>query len=746
MKHLYLCFTIIFSFQSQAQNTIFKWAKGIQGNNVKSSNDIKVDAAGNVFIVGTFKGVADFDTDTTMSNLTSAGNDDIFIAKYTNNGNLIWCKRIGGANQDAAVKMALDSTGNIYITGYFNGTVDFNPNAGVNSLTATGGRNTFVCKLDDNGNYIWAKKFSNSYNQAFSLDCDANGNTFITGEFLQTVDFDPGAAILNLTGQGFASDIFIVKLDNQGNLIWVKAIVGDNNEFSTDIKVDENGNVYSCGTFYGTADFDPSAANFNLSSTNSNTTDMFIIKLDLNGNFQWAKSFGDSLDDTGYRLAVDVIGNVHCVGWFYGTINFDQGSSNFSISTDQGNRNGFILKLNANGNFVWANGIIGFGEIVMSDLTLDSLSNIYITGNLIYTADFDFSAATYELYSDGGPDLFIAKYDANGMFHFANNVGGTDPFGYVSAVGNAIALDNNQNIFVTGGFTGTIDFDPSANISNLTSQLPNVNDIMLIKHGPCINSSSFQSLTFCPGNSITVGNNTYSLAGIYTDTLVNSIGCDSIINTNITLYPTYDSTQTIYLCAGDSILIEGNYIDSTSIYVQNIIDTNGCNNSIASYVNVYQPVNTNVTINNSNLVANYPTLAGVTYQWLNCNNNYSPLTGETNQNFTPIANGSYAVIIDNSNCHDTSACYDFVTVDVPNIYDDPGILLYPNPVKDLLIFSFQNNQSNYSSISLYNLNGEIIFTSNFIKGQIDMSQLASGIYVLSYRNSEGVFHHKIIKQ
>jgi hypothetical protein len=188
-------------------------------------------------------------------------------------------------------------------------------------------------------------------------------------------------------------------------------------------------------------------------------------------------------------------------------------------------------------------------------------------------------------------------------------------------------LDNNQNIFVTGGFGGTIDFDPSANVSNLTSQLPNVNDIMMIKYGPCINSSNFQSFTFCPGNSITVGSNTYSLAGIYTDTLVNSIGCDSIINTNITLYPTYDSTQTIYLCVGDSTFIDGNYIDSTSIYVQNIIDTNGCNNSITSYVNVYQPLNTNVTIYNNNLTSNYPPFIGVTYQWLDCNTSFSPIQG-----------------------------------------------------------------------------------------------------------------------
>jgi hypothetical protein len=744
MRQFSFFFFLFFACNCEAQNTIFKWAKGLHGNSFKSSNDIKVDAAGNVFIVGSFKGLADFDPDTTISNLTSAGNDDIFIAKYTNHGNLIWCKRMGGTNQDEAVKMALDTAGNIYITGYFNGTVDFNPNAGINSLTATGGRNTFVCKLDNNGNYLWAKKFSNSYNQAFSLDCDASGNTFITGEFLQTVDFDPGAAILNLTGQGFASDIFIVKLDDQGNLVWVKAIVGDNSEFSTDIKVDQIGNVYSCGYFYGTADFDPSAANFSLSSVKPTTTDMFIAKFDLNGNLLWAKSYGDSLDDFGYRLAIDLAGNVYCVGWFYGAINFDQGVSNFSISTYQGSKNGFILKLDHVGNFVWANGILGFGEIVMNDLTLDSLSNIYITGNLIYTADFDFSATNYDLYSDAGPDLFIAKYDSSGVFHFANNVGDTNPFG-TGAFGNAIALDNNQNIFVTGGFIGTIDFNPSANISNLTSQLPNVNDIMMIKYGPCINSSTFQSFAFCPGNSITVGNNVYSLNGIYTDTLVNSIGCDSIINTNITLYPTYDSTQTIYLCAGDSVLIDGNYIDSTSFYVQNIIDANGCNNSITSYVNLYQPLNTSVTINNNNLLANYPSILGVTYQWLDCNTNFIPLIGETNQTFTPIVNGSYAVIIANSTCADTSDCFDFITVGEMSLNDENLVSISPNPVNEILTISIRSKTPQNAIITIYAADGKVVYANNLTSGMIDLSELSSGIYFVQCSNSSTTFSKRITK-
>lgn len=746
MKYFYIVILIFSHSQINAQTPIFKWAKAMGGIADKTAKDISIDQHNNIYTTGYFKGTVDFDPDSTVLNLSSSGNDDIFITKLNNQGQFIWAKKIGGTNQDKCQAICIDSTGNIYLTGTFAGTVDFNPGAGIANLTAIGGLNSFICKLDSNGNYLWSKKITNGYNEALELAVDPTGNSYITGYFSNTTDFDPNAGVYNLTAQSFAADAFVLKLDNLGNFIWAKAFSGFNDEFGYAIDIDYAGNVFTTGNFYGTVDFDPGINSYNLTSTNVTTTDVFITKLDTDGNFLWAHAFGDSLNDFGYKIEVDSMGNSYTIGSFVDTIDFDPSANNYTIISDQGTTNGFMLKLNPSGNFVWANGIVGFADLNLLDIHLDHINNIYITGTLSNTADFDPGSAIYNLSSNGNYDIIIAKYTNAGGLDWAKNMGGYSPGGIGGGFGSALVTDNLYNVYIAGVFGLTVDFDPSVNVYNLTSIGNIAGDIFTLKLGPCIPSSYTQFFTFCPGPGISVGNNTYYTSGVYIDSLFNATGCDSIVTTNLTVYPIYDSLQTIYLCSDDSLLIGGIFQNTTGVYIDTIIDANGCINTITTTLLVFSPINTYVTVNNNNLSANYPPVTGVTYQWLDCNNNFSPISGETNQNFTPIANGSYAVLIDNSNCQDTSACYDFVTVGLPQINEEYPVLFYPNPVKDLLTYSLQNITSKTCSISLYNLNGEIIFKTNSSKGQINMSQFAPGIYVLSYFNNTGAFHHKLIKE
>jgi hypothetical protein len=737
LKSFLICFFLFISNFSKAQTPIFTWAKAIGGTDFKSSNDIALDKQNNIYTAGQFKGTVDFDPETSVFNLSSFGNDDVFVTKLNNQGQLIWAKKIGGTNKDIAKAIAIDSLGYIYIAGSFTGTADFNPGAGTFNLSAGVYVNSFICKLDSNGIFVWAKKLSNNYNEALDVALDADGNCYFTGYFNYTVDFDPNAGVYNLIAQSFESDAFVLKLDNAGNLIWAKAFSGLNDEYGYGIDVDYAGNVFTTGNFNGTVDFDPSINTYNLTSTNVTTRDIFITKLDTSGNFLWAHSFGDSLDDIGYKIAVDSIGNSYTIGRFYDTIDFDPGIGIYQLITNQGSGNGFILKLNPSGALVWANGIVGLGDVTLLDINLDNINNIYVTGNLAYTADFDPSSATYNLTTNGGYDLIIAKYDNTGSLDWAKNMGGYIP-NSGGASGNGIVTDEFSNVYITGGFSATMDFDPSINVYNLTTVLPNIGDMFVLKLGPCTPSSYTQSFTLCSGSGITVGNNTYYTSGVYIDTLPNATGCDSIINTNITLYPTYDSTQTIYLCAGDSVLIDGNYIDSTCIYVQNIIDANGCNNSITSYVNVYQTLNTNVTINNNNLVANYPPLGGVTYQWIDCNS-LTPIIGETNAVFTPIIDGNYAVLVSNSNCSDTSDCVNFTItgLGLPNI-DKFKATIYPNPTNGIFTIEINNSFSGGSYTFFDNLGRQILKGPLLQKKtMIDINNITRGIYHLKILDNFG---------
>jgi hypothetical protein len=232
-------------------------------------------------LTGSFKGTADFDPSAgTTANLTSPGYEpNIFLAKYDYNGIYLWANSIGGDYDDQGISIALDGSGNAVLTGYFNGTVDFDPSvAGTANLTTTGwGSDVFLAKYNSSGGFEWAKGFGGIANdQGQSLVLDGNDNVLITGNYYGTADFDPATAgIANLTNAGGA-DIFLAKYDALGNYIWAKGIGASGDDYGSDLILDANGKVVVTGSFKGTVDFDPGAGISNLSTGLSGGQHVFI--------------------------------------------------------------------------------------------------------------------------------------------------------------------------------------------------------------------------------------------------------------------------------------------------------------------------------------------------------------------------------------------------------------------------------------------------------------------------------------
>jgi len=458
---------------------------------------------------------------------------------------LDWAKSFGGALAERTSSIAVDHSGNVYVVGGFYGTVDFDPGPGVTSLSTAGNADTdaFISKFDAFGNFVWVKRFGTtaSWEESFAVTTDAVGNVYTTGFFSNTVDFDPGAGVYNLTEQGFGSDdMFISKLDSNGNFIFAKQIGGNGSEIPKGIALDNAGNIYTTGeissaiqgTTILTTDFDPGPGVFPLTSTTGLNGDVFVSKLDNNGNFIWAKNLGGINHDDAKAIAVDGVGNVYITGIFQGTADFDPSANvaNLVNGSPGTYYDIFVCKLDTNANYMWAK---SFGSTNKDDygfgIAVDSSGNVYSTGTFQATVDFDPGAGVANLVG-GYQGNYISKLDSNGNYVWAKTFFGN------GCAGKAITLDNLGNVYTTGYFGGTCDFDPNAGVANLTatggtshlfiSKLDvNGNYVWAKSFGNAINNNYF---TF--GNAITVDSsyNVYT-TGTFRDT-VDFDPCPTILN------------------------------------------------------------------------------------------------------------------------------------------------------------------------------------------------------------------------
>jgi hypothetical protein len=479
-----------------AQDANFLWVKQFGGTGTSGANSMELDASGNIYTIGGFSGTVDFNPGSGIYNLTSIGDHDIFVSKLDSAGNFIWAKQIGGQLYYAEYDLALDDAGNTYITGTFWGMVDFDPGAGIFNLNTIGTHDLFVLKLDSFGNFIWAKQIGGPLGavDGTSISLDDLGNIYTTGYFADTIDFDPGAGTFMLnTDHTWLFSMFVLKLNPSGNFVWAKAMYGPYSGVQSEsISIDRFGNVLTIGQFHDTVDFDPGVGSFTLVPFGSfGLWDAFISKLDSSGNFVWAKQFWGESTQIGFSITTDAFSNVYTTGVFDATTDFDPGLGTFFM-TPTTERNTFISKLDAAGNFVWAKQISGYSH--GNAITLDAENNVYTTGYFDGYTDFDPGSGTSIINEPlTSPDTFIAKYDGSGNFIWVRRFVGAAPS---SNYGASIGVDAFNNIYTTGWFQGTSDFDPSINTFNFTSS----SETNAYIHKMCQGCSAGISEGFLPNN------------------------------------------------------------------------------------------------------------------------------------------------------------------------------------------------------------------------------------------------------
>ncbi|MDB6110649.1 MAG: hypothetical protein JWR69_2399 [Pedosphaera sp.] len=395
------------------------WAKRAGGTADDFGNAIAVDAAGNSYITGYF-----LSTNINFSGtiLTNSGSADVFVAKYNSAGSLVWAQADGGNGYDVGNGIAVDSSGNSYVTGFFYSAIATFGNITLNNSGQSG---VFVVKHDPAGNVLWAKQAGgSSFDVGLAIAADAAGNSYITGNFFSpTATFAAGITLTN----GGQNDVFVAKYDTLGNAVWARQVKGAGDDFGYGIAVDGGSNSYVTGTFSSPV----ATFRAGITLTNSGHNDVFVARYDPAGTTVWARSAVGSSDDYSYAITLDVATNLYLAGDFFST------SATFGgiVLTNAGSHAVFAAKYNNAGTALWAKQAGGTNVESATGVAVDVVGNSYLAGYFTSTnASFDSLVVT----NSGGRDIFLAQIDGDApVLGFTSNAGQlvfswpTNQFGFV---------------------------------------------------------------------------------------------------------------------------------------------------------------------------------------------------------------------------------------------------------------------------------------------------------------------------
>jgi hypothetical protein len=434
-------------------NTGYGWAQNTgRGNHTEGGkgNGIAIDRIGNVYVTGTYNYDSDFGGNKLISNGGPVWSD-IFLAKYRPDGTTEWAKSAGGSRgDDGGEAVTVDSIGNIYVTGYYYRSAD------IGGIILNGaGYNIFLAKYHPDGTVEWAKSAggvsSNTYDIPNRITLDRSGNIFFTGYFYSKTAYFDG---ISITNNGDAA-MFVAKYHGDGSVEWAKSVTGygvQDRNIGVDIATDHFGNAYVIGYFQSIVDFG------GLTLNSIGEEDIFIAKYQPNGIIDWVRQAGGKSYDNGLGIAIDAVDNIYVTGQFSDAASF----SGQVLKAKSANYDIFISKYHPDGSLEWVKSAGGRDWDGGSAITTDPFGRIYVTGFFTDSASFDDN--NHVAAGKNTTGIFLARFDENGAVEWLKQAGG---FSWNNE-GNAIALDGNGNIYVSGTYNNTGYFDNNVLKDTLT--------------------------------------------------------------------------------------------------------------------------------------------------------------------------------------------------------------------------------------------------------------------------------------
>jgi hypothetical protein len=427
---------LLLNISAFSQTPYWEWtnsALSSTGNMEDRPVSIVTDSEGFIYSTGHFKSSSMTFGAITLSNTSESLSSDVFLAKYSPTGEVIWAKSFGGQSYERVADIAVDANGDLFVTGQFRSDTF---SIGQTTLINNGADDIFLFKCNPQGEVIWAKNIGGSTDdQGVGLAVDPIGNIILVSDFESpSVTVGSETFLNSLYYPGYGRDILICKYDGNGNLIWAKTLTGDSAESVSDVAVDSDGNIVVSGKFHSPILTDGDAV-----MTNDKVAALFVIKYSASGSFLWSDSWAGSSSNNGRSVSTDGEGNVLLLANLGGDlVTFD------SITLTMEAKSSAIVKYDQNGNAIWAT-IVAESKTHGASLATDSDGNVFLATHSICD-DLQFGGVTFSNY--GSNDIVFIKYDKWG-----NEVWGISPTeGYSDDICTAISIDKRGHAVLAGFF------------------------------------------------------------------------------------------------------------------------------------------------------------------------------------------------------------------------------------------------------------------------------------------------------
>ena len=575
---------------------ILQWVRQIGGLKQDLAYDVAVDNDKNVFVIGTFSDTLYLGNEVLLTSLPNI--QQSFILKLNSDGNKLWVKSLTSNIAIQAKSITAGSPTELLITGTFEGTAQFG--LGFASISH-GANDVFVLKLNGTtGETLFIRQIGGTDQEFVYQHCrDKDNNIYLTGDFRADLDLDPGSGNYNVSTRGL-TDIFLVKLNSEGVFLWGRTYGSIGLDYGHSVATNQLNEVLLTGRFSDNISFGSTSQ----ALVSRGGTDIFLAKINNAGTTSWIKGYGGMQNDIGNRVIANKNNIIFLAGMFRDQVDFDPSTTYNNSAVSGGGSDAFIAVYNQDGSYNDHFSLGGIANEQLGDIALKTNGDLISTGGFGAIADFDPTSSEVNIFSNGGLDAFlwntfvcINPYLKEFHADKTTLCPGEDVFirideGYLNdatqwswqrdscnsitfASGSFLNIPVPRNTtFLIKGYGGCVVNDPCKKI-----------DIKLFK-----DSLVYQEVPLCEGDTLNVGSNAYTRAGVYIDSLQSTSGCDSVLVTEITLYKSYQMHQSVQICNGDTVKVGSFSYTLPGVYTSPLTTIAGCDSIITTEVTVLPSV------------------------------------------------------------------------------------------------------------------------------------------------------------